>query len=296
MDDETALAHTSDPPPELPDFPGFTHRYVETPGLRTHVAIIGRGEAILMLHGFPQHWWQWRHVAAGLADRYQLICPDLRGAGWTEAASPTMKRLTRMDDLFALMDALDLDRPHVVAHDNGAITAMHLAYFHPERVRSMVVLAVPPFFMPFSPRMLPALRHMPRLLLHRKGTSVAHVFEPPYVARPMPPEDIDTYLAPMARPEIDGSIRNLYRVAIAEMPRMAGGTYKRQRLSVPSLYAFGEQDKPLNQAFVEGLCGDTSRFADRLEFASVPGAAHFLTDDNPDAVGELVGDFVERVG
>src|SRR5215213_6122738 len=88
MNEKMAAAPTAAAPPEMPAVPGFTHRYIETPGLRTHVATIGAGDPVVLLHGFPQHWWQWRQIGKGLADRYQVICPDLRGAGWTKAASP----------------------------------------------------------------------------------------------------------------------------------------------------------------------------------------------------------------
>src|SRR3712207_6353557 len=126
--DEKMVAAPTVASPDMPEVPGFTHRYIQTPGLRTHVATIGAGEPIVMLHGFPQHWWQWRHIGKGLAEQYQVICPDLRGAGWTRAATPRIARLTRMDDLLAVMDAMGLDRVRLVAHDNGALTAVHLAY------------------------------------------------------------------------------------------------------------------------------------------------------------------------
>lgn len=68
--------------PPLPAASGFDHLVVETPGLRTHVAVIGEGEPVVLLHGFPQHWWQWRAIAPVIAARgYRVICPDLREYG-----------------------------------------------------------------------------------------------------------------------------------------------------------------------------------------------------------------------
>lgn len=282
--------------PDLPVVPGFDHRYVETPGLTSHVAVIGQGEPVVMLHGLPQHWWQWRAIAPALARRYQVFCPDLRGFGWTQAHAPGMGRMTQTDDVLGILDALQLDRVRVVAHDMGALTAAHLAYVHPDRVRAMAVLAVPPPFMPFSVAMLPALRHIPPLLFHRRGQSLAHVFDPPYVVRPLPSETVDAYLAPQVRPDIEAAINEVYRwLVFSEMPRMAGGAYRRRRLAVPSLYAFGAEDRPLTAEFVRGQCKDTTRFADHLEIAEVPGAAHFMTDDNPDAISDLLLDFFARV-
>jgi pimeloyl-ACP methyl ester carboxylesterase len=148
--------------PPLPQAPGFDHLVVETPGLRTHVATIGEGDPVVLLHGFPQHWWQWHAVAPVLAARgYRVLCPDLRGAGWTVADDPRIERETRLRDLLALFDALHVERAHLVSHDMGAITAIQLTYDHPDRVRSAVQLSVPPFFMRFSSKSLPGFRHLP---------------------------------------------------------------------------------------------------------------------------------------
>ena len=296
-DDRRASEATGGGDPEMPLAPGFRHRDIDTPGVTSHVAFIGQGEPVVMLHGLPQHWWQWRAVGAALGQRYQVICPDLRGFGWTRAESPRMGRLTQTDDLRALLDALNLDRIRLVAHDMGAITAAHLAYAEPERVRAMAILSVPPPFMPFSVAMLPAMRHIPPLLFHRRGRSIAHVFEPPYVVTPMSEETVATYLAPMRRPDIDASINEVYRwLVFSEMPRMAGGAYRKSRLKVPTLYAFGAEDRPLTADFVRAQCGDTGRFADHIEIVEVPEAAHFMTDDNPEAVQDLLRDFFERIG
>ncbi|MCW2564729.1 MAG: putative hydrolase or acyltransferase of alpha/beta superfamily, partial [Mycobacterium sp.] len=92
--------------PELPQLDGVEHRFLDLPGLRMHVAEAGSGEPLLLLHGFPQHWWAWRKVIPALAERYRVICPDLRGAGWTDAPADgyTSDQLTA--DILGLLDAL----------------------------------------------------------------------------------------------------------------------------------------------------------------------------------------------
>lgn len=281
----------------MPEVAGFTHEFVDTPGLRTHVAQAGEGDPVLMLHGFPQHWWEWRAIGGALADSYRVICPDLRGSGWTRAASPQILHDAIRGDMIGLLDALGIDRVRIVAHVMGAVVASHLAYQHPDRVHAMVVLAVPPPFMPVTVGMMPAFRHMPRFRFHRRGASLAFIFRPPYVVSELPPDVVATYLAPLGRPEVDVAVREVYRGLVGgEVPRLMSGAYRRQRLHVPSLYAFGEQDRPLTPDFVRRHCGDTSRFADRLEIAAVPDAAHFMTEDAPEVVEALVRDFFDRVG
>ena len=282
--------------PELPDAPGFEHLVVETTGLRTHVAAIGEGEPVVLLHGFPEHWWQWRAVAPAIAAQgYRVVCPDLRGAGWTVAEDPRVERETRLHDLLTLLAALDIDRAHLVSHDMGAITAMQLTYDHPERVRTAVQLSVPPGFMRFSPRTLPGFQHLPALIWHHPGAPLRGLFSERYVARPMSEAVIDAHLAPMRRPDIDAAVRPLCRgMVLAEAMRMMRGAYRRRRLTVPTLVVFGRCDRPWTEEVLSATCRDPHRYADRVELAYVDDAAHFITDDAPDAVAELALDWFQR--
>lgn len=294
----TVPADASTWSPPLPAATGFDHFVVETPGLRSHVAAIGEGEPVVLLHGLPQHWWQWREIAPRLAEHgYRAICPDLRGAGWTAADDPRIRRETRLHDLVALLDVLELDRVRLVCHDMGAITGAQFAYAHPERVASMVMLSVPPTFMSFSPKLMSGLDHLPPLSLHRRGRSLAWLFTDEYAAQGFAPETVESYLSPTRRPEIDGAIGRLYRgMILPEAGRIFRGAYKKQRLHAPTLIVFGRHDEPFTEDLVRRISGDPARFADRLEFAFVDGAAHFITDDAPDAVSALALDWFERAG
>jgi pimeloyl-ACP methyl ester carboxylesterase len=282
--------------PRLPEVSGFDHLVIETPGLRTHVAAIGEGEPVVLLHGFPQHWWQWHAIAPVIAaGGYRVLCPDLRGAGWTVADDPRIERETRLRDLLAVFDAFGIDSAHLVAHDMGAITAMQLAYEHSERVSTAVQLSVPPGFMRFSPKLIPAFRHMPALVWHRRGASLRGLFSEDYVTAPMSESALEAHLAPMRRPDIDRAVRTLYRgMVVPEAMRLSRGVYRRQRLTVPTLVVFGRHDGPFTEELVERICRNPARHADRVEFAYVDDAAHFITDDTPAAVADLALDWFER--
>jgi pimeloyl-ACP methyl ester carboxylesterase len=282
--------------PPLPEAAGFQHLVVETPGLRTHVAAIGEGDPVVLLHGFPEHWWQWHAVAPVIAARgHRVICPDLRGAGWTVADDPRLEPETRLRDLLALFDVLDIERAHLVSHDMGVITAMQLCYDHPERVRTAVQLSVPPGFMTFSPKMLPGFRHLPRFVWHRPGASLRGIFSAAYVARPMSEATVEAHLAPLRRPDIDAAVRPLCRrMVLPEAMRMSRGVYRRRRLTVPTLVVFGRRDRPWTEELLGRVCRNPERYADRVEFAYVADAAHFITDDAPAAVADLAIDWLER--
>ncbi len=284
--------------PPLPEVSGFEHLVIETPGLRTHLAVVGEGEPVVMLHGFPQHWWQWHAIAPAVAARgYRVLCPDLRGAGWTEADDPRIERETRLHDLLALLDTLGIDRAHVVSHDMGAITAMQLAYGHPERVRTAVTLSVPPAFMTFSPSIASGFRHLPRFIWHRPGSSMRGIFSEAYVAHPMSEETAATHLAPLGRPEIDGAVRPLTRgMILPEAMRLSRGVYRKQRLIVPTRFVFGRRDHPWTEANLARVCRHPERYAERFELSFVDDAAHFITDDAPGEVVALTLDWFDRAG
>jgi pimeloyl-ACP methyl ester carboxylesterase len=282
--------------PPLPEAPGFDHLVVETPGLRTHVATIGEGEPVLLLHGFPEHWWQWHAIAPVIAaGGYRVICPDLRGSGWTVADDPRVERETRLRDLLALLDVLHIERAHFVSHDMASITAMQLSYDHPERVRTAVTLSVPPGFMKFSPKLSPGFEHLPGFIWHRQGASLRGQFSERYAARPMSEATVEAHLAPMRRPDIDGAVRTLTRgMILPEAVRIIRGVYRRRRLTVPTLVVFGRRDRPWTEENMGLVCRDPERYADRVEFAYVDDAAHFITDDAPAAVADLALDWFER--
>jgi pimeloyl-ACP methyl ester carboxylesterase len=128
------------------DIPGVHHRYVDTRGLRMHIAEAGTGPLVLLLHGFPECWYSWRHQLTALAEAgYHAVAPDQRGYGRTggpEAADQyTMLHLT--GDVIALLDALGEPQAVVAGHDWGAPVAWHAALLRPDRVRGVIGLSVP---------------------------------------------------------------------------------------------------------------------------------------------------------
>jgi pimeloyl-ACP methyl ester carboxylesterase len=134
---------------------GVTHRYVDAGGLRMHIAEAGSGPLVLLLHGFPESWYSWRHQLTALAAAgFHAVAPDQRGYCRTgppgsngEAGLPaqvdqyTILHLT--GDVIGLMDALGADQAVVAGHDWGAPVAWHTALLRPDRVRGVIGLSVP---------------------------------------------------------------------------------------------------------------------------------------------------------
>ncbi|KAL5701331.1 hypothetical protein ACHQM5_026677 [Ranunculus cassubicifolius] len=125
---------------------GILHRQVEVNGIQMHVADKGEGPVVLLIHGFPELWYSWRHQIISLASHgYRAVAPDLRGYGDTDAPqaiqSYTINHL--VGDLISLIDSLGVDKVFVVGHDWGAIIAWNLCLFRPDRVKALVILSVP---------------------------------------------------------------------------------------------------------------------------------------------------------
>jgi pimeloyl-ACP methyl ester carboxylesterase len=211
------------------------------------------------------------------------------------ADDPRIERETRLRDLLALFDVLHIERAHLVSHDAAAITAWQLTYGHPARFRTVVQLSVPPGFLKFSPKLLPAFQHLLPLIWHCPGASLRGLFSERYVARPISESTIEAHLAPMHRPDIDGAVRSLVRgMVLPESMRLARGVYRRRRLTVPTLVVFGHHDFAFTEELVGRICRNPKRYADRVEFSYVDDAAHFITDDAPAAVADLSLDWFER--
>jgi len=125
---------------------GITHRYVDVRGLRMHIAEAGSGPLVLLLHGFPESWYSWRHQLPALAAAgFHVVAPDQRGYCRTDqpqaVGAYTILHLT--GDVIGLMDALGERQAVVAGHDWGAPVAWHAALLRPDRVRGVIGLSVP---------------------------------------------------------------------------------------------------------------------------------------------------------
>ena len=128
------------------DLGGITHRDLDVRGLRMHVAEAGSGPLVLLLHGFPESWYSWRHQLAALAAAgFHAVAPDQRGYCRTEQppAADAYTILHLAGDVIGLIDALGERHAVVAGHDWGAPVAWHAALLRPDRVRAVIGLSVP---------------------------------------------------------------------------------------------------------------------------------------------------------
>ena len=122
----------------------FQHHYANLKGVRLHYVTLGKGRPVILIHGWPQTWYEWRRVMPLLADRFFLVAPDLRGLGDSSRPSKGYDKKTVASDLWSLMrEHLGFERFAVVGHDWGAPTAFRLTADHPEAVSHLAMLDAP---------------------------------------------------------------------------------------------------------------------------------------------------------
>ena len=121
----------------------FTSRFIETGDVRLHAVIGGDGPPLLLIHGWPENWYAWRHVMPALARDFTVIAVDQRGIGLSDKPATGYDTGTLAGDLVSMMSALGHDRFAVVGHDTGFAIGYALAADHPERVDRIALAEIP---------------------------------------------------------------------------------------------------------------------------------------------------------
>jgi pimeloyl-ACP methyl ester carboxylesterase len=272
------------------ELPGVTHRDVQARGMRFHVAQAGPPDAppIVLSHGWPQHWWLWRHVIPQLATDRRVYAWDLRGLGWSDAAPDgDYTKHAMADDLLAVMDALGVERAGLVGHDWGAFSGMIACVKAPERFTGFVSCSVPHLWPRdrFNPRRLALLAYqgpisMPLLgeWLMRRGFAT-RLLKAGRASGRWSSEELQAFGDVMREPKAAKATVGIYRqFLLKELPALARGRYVTGRLEVPTRLLAGTEDVAVKGSSLE--CAN----ADNLVVQWVDGVGHFLPDEAPDVV------------
>jgi pimeloyl-ACP methyl ester carboxylesterase len=286
----------------FPVVEGVSHRHVEAGSLTMHVAEAGPPDAdpILILHGWPQHWYEWRHQIPTLAQHYRVIAPDLRGFGWSDAPADGYDMENMGTDVLNLLDALNLEKVRLVGHDWGGWIGFLIAIRAPERFRRFVAMNIPTPYASLDPLVFAGIWRFwymaaiatPRLGEHlvRNTDFVERVLRRA-VKRPdtFTDEEIREFTEPLREPDRARATVQLYRTFLTrEFGPVAAGRYNKKRLTVPTRLLFGEDDFAIPKRMVSG---DFSRYADHLEVEFVADCGHFIEEEQPELVTRRILDF-----
>ena len=278
------------------------HEYVAVNGLRLHVVKAGpdTGPIVLLLHGFPEFWYGWRHqIPALVAAGFQVWAPDQRGYNLSDkprsVAAYGIDRLA--DDVLGLIEATGREKVHLVGHDWGALVAWWFARLFPERLARMAILN--------GPHGSVMEQHLRENLQQRRRSWYMLFFQLPAVpemalrgrnwqigldilrssGRPgvYNDNDLEMYRRAWSRPRAMTSMLNWYRAIRVRPSRRAS-----RRIDVPTLLIWGAGDTALGKEMAQ----PSIDYCEDGRLVVLEEATHWVQHDEPDKVNELLVDFL----
>ncbi len=286
------------------------HDFAQLDGIRLHYVECGAGDdLVILLHGFPECWYSWRHQLPVLGERYHVVAPDMRGYNLSD--KPVGKEHYRIEllvqDVVNLVRYFGKEKAAIVAHDWGAGVAWAVAQRHPEIVSRLVAMQVPPpaawranftfrqlrhswymffFQLPRLPEWWASANDFARMDEMYRQTAVR--------AGAFSEEDIAAYKQAMRQPRALTSAINYYRANVfrslvrggAETPKDADG-----RIRVPTLFIYGEHD----MAIVPATVRDLGRFIDApYRELRIPDSGHWVQNEAVDEVNNALLEFLSE--
>jgi pimeloyl-ACP methyl ester carboxylesterase len=274
--------------PPLPELPGVTHADHALPtGVTLHVAEAGDPAAppVLAVHGWPQHWWMWREVIAALAPTRRVICPDLRGLGWSgQPADGDFAKGRFADDLLALLDVLGIERAGLLGHDWGGWACWLVALRAPARVERLMALSI---VHPWPPRRASALNawriaYQPVLAAPLLGPAAVVPFARAALGRSMDAASAAIYADVLDDPARAEASSRIYRhFLLRDLPGLAQGRGVPAGVDLPVKMLLGRHDPAIHPSQL----GDLARHAPGAELELVDGG-HFIVDEQPELIAD----------
>lgn len=273
---------------------GFTQQLVPVNGIRINAVVGGSGPPILLLHGWPETWWEWHQVMPLLAGQFSVVAIDLRGAGFSDCPLDGYDKATMARDAHGVMAALGHERYAVCGHDIGGMVAMAQATLHREAVTHLAVLDVPlpgwSEWEAIAARLwhfgFHGSRDLPERLIHGREYDYVAAFmaDRIYDHSSFDPANIEIYAKAMALP---GRLRGgmeWYRTFAAD--HAVALEYKKQPLEIPVMglggdQRFGPQMVPMLREFATNVTG-----------GPIARCSHYVAEERPDEVAAALIDFL----
>jgi pimeloyl-ACP methyl ester carboxylesterase len=275
----------------------FQSRYVDAGGVRMHVVVGGKGPPLLLVHGWPQTWYQFRLVMPALAKDFTVIAVDQRGIGLSDKPQSGYDLRTEANDMVAVMEALGHKRFAVIGFDTGMPIAYALAADHADRVDRLVVgEAFMPGISPSWPLITPAQRNkrLWHIAFNRLDADVNEAlvrgreqiyFGAEYAGSPLPAPVVRYYVERLSSGPYDlrgsfGWYRAIDDSSAQNLER------KTHRLTMPVLVVGG------GKAVGEGAADTMRLVADDVQSRIIPDSGHWVAEEAPQQVLAAVTPFL----
>lgn len=280
----------------------WQHGYVVSNGVRLHYVTQGEGDLILMLHGFPEFWYSWRHQILEFAKNYKVVALDLRGYNDSEK-SPSLDAY-RMEELIqdvvGVIQSLGYSRCILVGHDWGGAIAWNVADTYPEYLSHLIVLNLPhpaklaaglrtpqqlmrSWYMFFF--QIPAI---PELVLQAGNCQIIEemLSRMAIDKTAFTPEDLQAYKTAAAKPGALTAMLNYYRNVFQQ------GFLEKEwgKITVPTLMIWGENDTALGIELTYG----TEQYVEDLTLRYIPNCSHWVQQEQPQLVNQYMWEFLQR--
>jgi pimeloyl-ACP methyl ester carboxylesterase len=289
------------------------HGYAKVNGIRLHYVESGSGDKlVLLLHGFPEFWYSWRHQLRALSENYRVVAPDMRGYNLSDKP-PRVEDYrieVLIEDVVGLIDHFGVPKAVIVAHDWGASVAWALARKYPERVSQLAILQVPPaavwranmtlgqflrsWYMFFF-----LLPRIPEWKIRRKNfVLLEQMFNDTVGCRGAFSEtDIEAYKKALRQPGAVTAALNYYRANVRRVMSRAGQDASGVRtngqasrgIRVPTLFIFGEQDFAILPETVRGV----GKYIDApFTEVRIPDSGHWVQNEAAEEVNAALLEFL----
>jgi pimeloyl-ACP methyl ester carboxylesterase len=267
-------------------------------GFLMHYVIGGEGDPIVLLHGWPETWYEWRHIIPELiANNYTVIAPDMRGLGDSEKPQTGYDTKTLADDIYQLVKKLGYSKIYIVAHDWGGPVAYSYAAAHPEEVNKMIILdtLLPGFGYEeagdFSPNGIwhfsfHAVKNLPEKLIDGKEDVYLNWFyDLTYNQSAITPEAREEYIKQYSKPGALRSGFEYYRAVFEDSEQ--NREYAKEKLMIPILAVGGE-------AAIGNFTTTTfQKVANNVTGITLPNTGHFIPEERPNLLIKQILDFIK---
>ncbi len=283
----------------------LSHEWRTVNGVRLHCVVAGDGPLVVLLHGFPEFWYSWRHQIPALAQHFTVVAPDLRGYNLSDKPAHLKEyELPQLvEDVAQLIQSFGHKQATVVGHDWGAAIGWETALTRPDVVEKLIILNVPHPRL-FVQNLLTNPRQMLRswyigffqlpwlpeaALRANNYQAIEQAFRNTAMHKErFPDEVIDQYKHAAAQAGALRAAINYYRAnARRGMWRLAGTD---PVVRVPTLVMWGEQDVALGKELNNGL----ERYVPDLTLRFIKDASHWVQQDRPDLVNEYLLAFLDK--
>jgi pimeloyl-ACP methyl ester carboxylesterase len=281
----------------------WQHRDILTNTLRMHYVTQGEGPLVVLLHGFPEFWYSWRHQIPLLAELgYRVVAPDLRGYNDSDKPRTGYDVATLLRDIVGLIKGLGAERAIIVGHDWGGVLAWAFAIRYPQLTERLIVLNAPhPAAFQRELRTWKQMRKswyvlafqipwLPEYFLgHNHAELIARMIYKAAVQKAaFPPEVLEQYREAMSKPGAIHSSLNYYRSIFRNPLNIVGGESVYKQIAAPTLLIWGEQDIALDIALTEGL----KPWVPNIVIKRIPDSGHWVQQEKPALVNTYLREFL----